>query len=121
MAWLMSPVPVSQCQLPKHELHTHIIPPSFHIAQHDIRKQGFPVARGVKNPSAVWDTWVQSLGQENPLEEGMATHSSILDWKIPMDKGAWKATVHRITELDMTECLKTAHQKASSMRAGIYV
>ena len=40
---------------------------------------------------------VQSLGWEDPLEEGMATHSSILAWKIPMDKGAWRATVHSVT------------------------
>ena len=44
------------------------------------------------------ETWVQSLGQEDPLEEGMATHSSILAWRIPMDRGAWWATVHRVAE-----------------------
>ena len=45
-----------------------------------------------------------SLGQKDPLEEGMATHSSILAWRIPMDRGAWGTTVHGITkELDMTE------------------
>ena len=37
----------------------------------------------VKNPSAMWETWVRSLGQEDPLEEEMATHSSILAWRIP--------------------------------------
>ena len=37
----------------------------------------------VKNPPAMWETWVQSLGWENPLEEGMATHFSILAWRIP--------------------------------------
>ena len=37
----------------------------------------------VKNPPAVQETWVQSLGWEDPLEEGMATHSSILAWRIP--------------------------------------
>ena len=42
--------------------------------------------------------WVQSLGQEDPLEEGMTTHSSILVWRIPMDRGAWRATVHRVTK-----------------------
>ena len=40
------------------------------------------------------ETWVQSLGWEDPLEEGMATHSSILAWRIPKDRGAWRATVH---------------------------
>ena len=41
---------------------------------------------------------VQSLGQEDPLEEGMATHSSILAWRIPMDRGAWWATFHGVTK-----------------------
>ena len=40
------------------------------------------VAQMVKNPTAMWETWVQSLGQEDPLEEGMATHSRILAWRI---------------------------------------
>ena len=44
------------------------------------------------------ETWVQSLGQENSLEEGKATQSSILAWRIPMDRGAWRATAHRVTE-----------------------
>ena len=41
------------------------------------------VAQMVKNPSAMLETWVQSLGWEDPLEEEMATHSSILAWRIP--------------------------------------
>ena len=41
------------------------------------------VAKSVKNPPAMWETWVQSLGWEDPLEEGMATHSSILGWRTP--------------------------------------
>ena len=41
------------------------------------------VAQLVKNPPAMWETWVQSLGWEDPLEESMATHSSILAWRIP--------------------------------------
>ena len=41
----------------------------------------------------MWETWVWSLGWEDPLEEGMATHSSILAWRIPMDRGTWRATV----------------------------
>ena len=56
------------------------------------------VAQVVKNLPAVWETWVQSLDQEDPLEKGMATHSSILDWRIPMDRGIWQATVHGITK-----------------------
>ena len=49
------------------------------------------------------ETRVRSLGWEDPLEEGMATNSSILSWRIPMYRGAWQATVHRAEELDMTE------------------
>jgi len=37
----------------------------------------------VKNLPAIWETWVRSLGQEDPLEKGMVTHSSILAWRIP--------------------------------------
>ena len=43
----------------------------------------FLVAQMVKNPPAMWETWVRSLVWEDPLEEGMATHSSILAWGIP--------------------------------------
>ena len=46
----------------------------------------------VKNLPAMRETWVLSLSQEDPLEKGMATHSSILAWRIPMDRGAWQAT-----------------------------
>ena len=55
----------------------------------------------VRNPNAsagdVSDG-VQSLGWEDPLEEGLATHSSILAWRIPMNRGAWWATVYRVTK-----------------------
>ena len=56
------------------------------------------VAQTVKNPPAKWETWVQSLGWEGPLEEGMATHSRILAWRIRMDRGAWQATVHGVAK-----------------------
>ena len=46
---------------------------------------------------------VQSLGQEDPLEEGMASHSSILAWRIPMDRGAWQATTHGVTTHDSAQ------------------
>ena len=62
----------------------------------------------VENLSAMQETQVQSLGQEDPLEEGMATHSSILAWRIPMGRGAWWATVHGVAESQMTERLSTA-------------
>ena len=50
----------------------------------------------VKNLLAVQKTQVLSLGQEDPLEEGMAIHSSILAWKNPMDREAWRDTVHGV-------------------------
>ena len=46
---------------------------------------------------------VQFLGREDPLEEGTATHSSILAWRIAMDRGGWRATVYRVVESDMTK------------------
>ena len=61
------------------------------------------VTQTVKNLPAIRETQVQSLGWEDPLEKEMATHSSDLAWRIPIDKGAWQATVHRVTESDKTE------------------
>ena len=52
----------------------------------------------VKNLHAIQETWVQSLGWEDPLEKGMAVHSSILAWRILMDRGTWWATVHRVAK-----------------------
>ena len=50
----------------------------------------------VKKLPAMWETWVRSLGQRGPLEKEMATHSSILAWRIRMDRGAWQATAHTV-------------------------
>ena len=47
------------------------------------------MAQRVKHSPAMWETWVRSLGQENPLEKEMATHSSTFAWKIHMDREAW--------------------------------
>ena len=44
------------------------------------------------------ETWVQSLCWEDPLEESMTTHSIILAWRIPMDRGAWQATVYGVAK-----------------------
>ena len=61
-------------------------------------------AQMVKNLPATQETWVQFLGQEDALEKGMATHSSILARRIPDKTGAWRATVNGVTkESDMTE------------------
>ena len=59
---------------------------------------GFLVAQMVKNLPAAQETWVQSLGWEDPLEKGMATHSSILGWEYPVGRGAWRATVHAVAK-----------------------
>ena len=56
------------------------------------------VAQTLKNPPVIQETWVQSLGWEEPLEKETATHSSILTWRIPTNKGAWRATVHGVTK-----------------------
>ena len=52
----------------------------------------------------MWETWVQPLGWEDPLEEDMATHSIILAWRIPMDRGAWQTTVHGIAKSQTWLC-----------------
>ena len=59
---------------------------------------------------AMWESWAQLLGWKDPLEEGMAAHSSILTWRIPMDRGAWRATVRGVTESNVTEQLSTMHK-----------
>ena len=56
------------------------------------------VAQMVKNLPAMWETWVQYLAWEDPLEEVMAIHSSILAWRIPMDQRAWRTTVHGLSK-----------------------
>ena len=53
----------------------------------------------VKNPPANAESWARSLGQEDPLEEGTATYSSILAWRAPWtERGGWWATVHAVTK-----------------------
>ena len=59
----------------------------------------------VKKPPAMQETQFQSLAQEDPLEKDMATHSTILSWRIPTDRGAWQTAVLEVTESDMTERL----------------
>ena len=65
------------------------------------------VAQTVKNSPAMRETWVGSLCWEDPLEEGMATHSSVLARRIPKDRGGWRARRKSGT----TEQLSTAHRK----------
>ena len=56
----------------------------------------------------MWETCVRSQGWEDSLEEGMATHCSILAWRIPMNRGAWWATVHGVPKT-WTRLSKSAH------------
>ena len=66
----------------------------------------FPCGSVIKTPPAKQNTWVWSLGQEDPLEKEKAVHSSILAWKIPWTEKPSKATVHGVCkESDMTEWL----------------
>ena len=58
--------------------------------------QASVAAQTVKNLPAMQETSIWSMGQEDPLEEALATHSSILAWIIPVDRGAWRATIHRV-------------------------
>ena len=58
---------------------------------------GFPGSSMVKIPPAMQEPQekqIQSLGEEDPLEKEMASHSSVLTWRIPMERGAWRTTVH---------------------------
>ena len=57
------------------------------------------VAQSVKSPPAMQETRVRSLNQEGPLEKEMATHSSILAWRILRTEGAWWATVHGVARV----------------------
>ena len=68
------------------------------------------VAQLVKNPPAMWETWVRSLGWEDPLEKGTATHSSVLAWRIPWGR----------KELDVTERLSLFSVYASSLTMSFF-
>ena len=72
-----------------------------------MKEEASLVAQMVKNLPAMWKTWVWSLCSENHLEKGMATHSSILAWRILLDRRAWRATVHGVAESNTTEQLST--------------
>ena len=61
------------------------------------------VAQMVNSLPATQQTPVRPLGREDPLEEDMATHSSILTWRIPTDGGAWRATVHGVAKTQLRD------------------
>ena len=66
-----------------------------------------------KNPPAMQETWVRSLSWEDPLEEGVITHSRILTWRIPMDSGACWAVVHWVAKTQIR--LSNQAQQASQL------
>ena len=76
------------------------------LGQEDPLEKGHPVqyswtclvAQMINNLPVMWETWIQSLCWEDPLEEGMATHFSILAWRMPIDREAWWATVRGVTK-----------------------
>ena len=70
------------------------------------------VAQLVKNPPAMQETSVPFLVQEDPLEAGVATPYSILTWRIPMDRGAWWATVHGVAKSQTQLSNKALHVTA---------
>ena len=70
------------------------------------------MAQLVKNLPAMQETWLRSLGWEDPLEKGKATHSSILAWRIP-----WTIYPPGRKELDMTEQLSLSEGKRASLVA----
>ena len=86
---------------------------AFAVQQNITLKMMIHCPVGLKNPPAMWETWVKSLGREDPLEEGMATHSSILCLENPRGRGAWRATVRGVAESDMTEQVSTARHRAA--------
>ena len=78
------------------------------------------MAQIVKNLPAMRETLVRNLGQEDPLEKGQATHSSILAWRIPWTRGAWWTLVDRVAKNQNTteakEQAARACQKKTSMQ-----
>ena len=75
------------------------------------------MAQRIKNPPSMLETWVQSLGGEDPLEEGMATHSGILAWRIPWtDRSLEGCSPWGCKGLDRTEPPSTAHR----FREGVF-
>ena len=80
------------------------------------------LAQMVKNLPTMQNTWVQSLGWEDPMGKRMATHSSIVTWRIPMDRGAWQGIVHgSYKESDTIECLYWAQYKAQQSFHSVYI
>ena len=82
------------------------------------------MAQRLKHLPAMQETWVRSLVWEDLLEESMATHSSVLAWRSPMDTGAWLATVHGVekswTRLKQLNTASRAQVKLLAQRPHIW-
>ena len=106
---------LSRPPLPTGEAASHCpqaFPFAHPILSSSILPRGFPRGQLVKNPPAMQETWVQSLGWEDPLEKGKATHSSILAWRIPWTS-PWGCK-----ESDTTERLSFSHTPARNVGQG---
>ena len=66
----------------------------------------------------MWETWVQSLGWEDPLEKGIATHSSVLAWRTHMDRGTWRAATYGVAE-SPTQLSAQAQHRSSGERSQV--
>ena len=77
---------------------SHFLFSSYTIKRQYTMSQASLVAQTVNNPPALQEIRVRSLGWEDPLEEGMAIHSRILAWRIPLDRGSWQATAHEVAK-----------------------
>ena len=74
------------------------------------------VAQMAKNLSAMLETWVRSLGQEESLEKEMATHCSILAWRIPWTEELWQATVHGAAKIQASHTHTHTHTHTSDVQ-----
>ena len=79
------------------------------------------VAQLVKNPPAMRETWVRSLGWEDPLEKGMATHSSILAWRIPWTMGLQRVGHNWVTFTFTSVYTSLVYMSSSVHVTGVYV
>ena len=80
------------------------------------------LAQMVKNLPSIQENRIGSLSWKDPLEKGIATHSSILAWRIPLDRGAWQDTMHRVAKSrTRLKWLSTLHVKPVLHFKNIYI
>ena len=91
----------------------------YTIKQIFFYSQGFPGGSAVKTLPAMQEIWVRSLGQKDPLEKDMETHSSILAWRIPWTEEPGRLQYIGVVKLDTTEATEHAHSCNSTPSLGI--